>query len=76
MKDDDPFQGLHEALIEELLGRVKSGEATPSDLNVARQMLKDNGIISAPNNKPIIRLADRIPAFDEDTVPSRPAKKA
>ena len=76
MKDDDPFQGLHEALIEELLGRVKSGEATPSDLNVARQMLKDNGIISAPNNKPIIRLADRIPTFDEDTVPSRPAKKA
>ncbi len=73
---NDPFKGLHEALIDELLERVKSGDATPSDLNVARQMLKDNGIVSAPNNKPIIKLADRIPTLEEDWVPSRPAKEA
>lgn len=57
--------------------RVQSGEATPADLNVARQLLRDNGIMSAPNNKPVIKLADRLPSFDDnDEVPSRPAKEA
>jgi hypothetical protein len=35
---------IHQVLAEELLGRLKSGEATTQDLNVARQFLKDNGI--------------------------------
>ena len=35
---------LHEVLAEELLKRVQDPEAKSSDLNVARQFLKDNGI--------------------------------
>ena len=38
------LQNLHTVLIENLLDKVKSGEAKPGDLNVARQLLKDNGI--------------------------------
>ena len=37
---------LHELTIKELIARIKSREATPSELNVARQMLKDNNIIA------------------------------
>jgi hypothetical protein len=73
----DNFKTLHEALVSELLTRVQSGEATPADLNVARQLLRDNGIMSAPNNKPVIKLADRLPKFDDhESVPSKPAKEA
>ena len=39
---------LHGALAQELLDRVKSGEATASDLSVVRQFLKDNGVDSIP----------------------------
>ena len=44
---------LHENLAVELLNKVKSGEATASEMNVARQFLKDNGIECIPteNNK-------------------------
>lgn len=33
-----------------LLARIKSGEATAADLAVARQFLKDNGIMSLPES--------------------------
>ncbi len=39
---------LHENLAVELLNKVKSGEATASEMNVARQFLKDNGIEGLP----------------------------
>ena len=39
---------LHTELIQELLGRIRAGDAKPSDLNVARQFLKDNGIECLP----------------------------
>ena len=35
---------LHDVLTQQLLDRVKSKDAKASDLNVARQFLKDNGI--------------------------------
>lgn len=73
----DPFKKLHGVLVQELLDRIASGEATPSDLNVARQLLKDNNIVSAPNNKPVIKLADRLPKFDGgDEVASKMPKQA
>jgi len=34
---------LHEAVTNELLARVQSGEATASELSVAVKFLKDNG---------------------------------
>ena len=42
------LESLHTVLIQELLNRIRTGDATPSDLNVARQFLKDNGIECLP----------------------------
>lgn len=45
MKNPEKTLGaLHEALAQELLQRVRSGEAKPADLSVARQFLNDNEI--------------------------------
>ena len=44
----DLLEVLHTELIKELLDRIRHGDAKPSDLNVARQMLKDNGIECLP----------------------------
>jgi len=45
-----------------LLERIKSGEATAADLNVARQLLKDNGINAIPTrDNGIGRLAQELP---------------
>lgn len=41
---DDLFAQLHHELATELLTRLRSGEASTSDLNQIRQFLKDNGI--------------------------------
>ncbi|AHI29716.1 hypothetical protein [Marinobacter similis] len=59
---------LHLAITEQLLERVKTGVATASELNVARQMLKDNNIELRPNaTSPLGKLADALPdAFDVD----------
>jgi len=55
---------LHEVLATELLKRVKDPEAKSSDLNVARQFLKDNGIEAIPtDNSPLKSLVDELP-FD------------
>ena len=42
------LESLHTALVQELLDRIRTGNAKPSDLNVARQFLKDNGIECIP----------------------------
>jgi len=42
------LESLHTALVQELLDRIRTGDAKPSDLNVARQFLKDNGIECIP----------------------------
>ena len=47
-KNKDLLEVLHTELIKELLDRIRHGDAKPSDLNVARQMLKDNGIECLP----------------------------
>tara|TARA_Y100001937_G_C7034422_1_gene291612 strand:- start:628 stop:849 length:222 start_codon:yes stop_codon:yes gene_type:complete len=49
MKDNKKaLESLHTALVQELLDRIRTGDAKPSDLNVARQFLKDNGIECIP----------------------------
>ena len=63
------LQNLHTVLIENLLDKVKSGEAKPGDLNVARQLLKDNGIECIPTaNNPMEDLMSNLP--DLDVIPS------
>ena len=56
---------IHEALATELLTRIKEGTATPTDLNVARQMLKDNNItVSVESSSPLLNIAEDLP-YDE-----------
>tara|TARA_B100001248_G_C27276801_1_gene405745 strand:- start:92 stop:319 length:228 start_codon:yes stop_codon:yes gene_type:complete len=63
------LQNLHTVLIENLLDKVKSGEAKAGDLNVARQLLKDNGIECIPTDKnPIEDLMSSLP--DLDVIPA------
>ena len=53
---------LHTALAQECLDRIESGKATASDLAVARQFLKDNGIDSVPKKgDPLDTLSQSLP---------------
>jgi len=63
---DKVLKKLHGSLADQLLAKVKSGEATASEHNVARQFLKDNGIeaIAKPTNG-LGELADILP-FNEE----------
>ena len=65
---DEKLKELHGVLANELLKRVKDPEAKASDLNVARQFLKDNGIECLPVEKnPMQELMENLP--DLDAVP-------
>ena len=44
MDKTQKLQSLQDLLIEDLIQRLKSGKATPADLNVARQTLRDNNV--------------------------------
>tara|TARA_R100001163_G_scaffold64545_1_gene59056 strand:+ start:4688 stop:4912 length:225 start_codon:yes stop_codon:yes gene_type:complete len=57
---------LQDILIEEFILRIQTGEASPSDLNAARQLLKDNGIHAQlkPDN-PLANLIAGLPFDDE-----------
>ena len=44
---EERLKDLQSLLINEFISRIESGEAAPSDLNAARQLLKDNGIHAA-----------------------------
>ncbi len=54
----DKLQTLLDDLIGELGKRVRSGEASPSDLNVVRQLLKDNNISFKENHPGAAELMD------------------
>ncbi|OUU24145.1 MAG: hypothetical protein CBB97_12400 [Candidatus Endolissoclinum sp. TMED37] len=65
-KDQEILSEMHLALTEDLLNRIKSGEAKASELNVARQFLKDNDITAIPTDDSAIKqLVEELP-FDED----------
>ena len=68
---DDPLALLHEELAQDLLRRVKSGEASASELSVAVKFLKDNGIEArAVDNSPLANLAKTVPVqFDVGSEP-------
>ena len=60
---------LHAVLAEKLLQKVKDPDAKSSDLNVARQFLRDNGIDAVPTQgSPLDKLAKELP-FDIPTKP-------
>tara|TARA_Y100000996_G_scaffold415483_1_gene410501 strand:+ start:25397 stop:25621 length:225 start_codon:yes stop_codon:yes gene_type:complete len=62
---EEQLKALQTLLINEFITRIESGEAAPSDLNAARQLLKDNGIHAGlAKDNPMENLAKILP-FDE-----------
>ena len=62
---DTKLRELHGILAQKLLEKVKDPECKSSDLNVARQFLRDNGIDAVPTeDSPLQKLIDEMP-FDE-----------
>lgn len=60
------LEQIHNALAAELLRKIQDGSAVPTELNVARQFLKDNGIDCSPEaSQPMLNLAKIMP-FDEE----------
>jgi len=63
------LEQLHNELAEKLLEKVRDEDCKASDLNVARQFLKDNGIEAMPvDNSPLKSLVDELPFSDEEEV--------
>jgi len=62
----EKLYSLQDLLISEFIQRIQSGEASPSDLNAARQLLKDNGInAQVTNDNPLGNLVDMLPFRDD-----------
>lgn len=60
------LHNLQDILIDEFIERIQSGAATPSDLNAARQLLKDNGIhAQITNDNPLGNLVEMLPFRDD-----------
>lgn len=65
-KQAEKLNVLQDMLIDEFIERIKSGEAQPSDLNAARQLLKDNGVhASLKADNPMAELIKVLPFQDE-----------
>ena len=57
---------LQDMLINEFIERIQAGAATPSDLNAARQFLKDNGVhAQGTNDNPLGNLVEMLPFRDD-----------
>jgi len=66
--DKELLNRLHSKLIEILIDKIQSGEASAGDLGVARQFLKDNGVdISAKDSEPLMRLNRVLPFNQTDS---------
>ena len=63
----DSLRNLFDTLTDEIASRIKNGTASPKDLDVARQLLKDNGYIAKaiPTN-PLGKLAEVLPFTKTD----------
>ncbi len=69
---EDTFNELHNIITEELLSRVKSGEASTADLKAAIDWLKQNDITGVQvEGNPLDRLAHMMPKLDPELVQSR-----
>ncbi|WP_257285075.1 hypothetical protein [Endozoicomonas sp. SESOKO1] len=67
MDINEILANLHTATLKELLERIESGNATATELNVARQMLKDNNVIAiATPDSPLAELEDVLEDFDPE----------
>ena len=70
--NEDSFNELHNLLTEELLHRIKSGEASTQDLKAACDWLAKNDISGiALDGSPLDKLATILPTVDPNLVRSR-----
>lgn len=61
---------LHGALVDNLLTKVRNGDATPAELSTARQLLKDNGInTDAMQSDKMKSLSDDLPDDIDNVTP-------
>ena len=65
-KTTEKLNALQDMLINEFIERIQAGVATPSDLNAARQLLKDNGVhAQVTNDNPLGNLVVMLPFRDD-----------
>ena len=69
---EDMFNDLHNIVTQELLNRIKSGEATTADLKAACDWLTKNDISGvAYEGNPLDKLASIMPKVDPELVQTR-----
>ena len=69
---EDMFNELHNMVTQELLNRVKSGEASTADLKAACDWLSKNDISGvAYDGNPLDKLATIMPKIDPELVQKR-----
>ena len=69
---EDMFNELHNMVTQELLNRIKSGEATTQDLKAACDWLAKNDISGvAYEGNPLDKLASIMPKVDPELVRTR-----
>ena len=74
--NEETLGQIHAALASELLNRIRDGEATPTDLNVARQMLKDNNITVTPASRsPLLNILEELPYDEKGTIINMPQRE-
>jgi hypothetical protein len=70
--NEDAFNQLHNLVTQELLNRIKSGEATTADLKAACDWLTKNDISGvAYDGNPLDKLASVMPKIDPELVQRR-----
>ena len=69
---EDMFNDLHNLVTQELLNRIKSGEASTADLKAACDWLTKNDISGvAYDGNPLDKLANVLPKVDPELVQKR-----
>lgn len=64
---EDILGSLHDAVANDLLRRVLSGEASPAELNAAIKFLQTNGIEAKLTDENALgKLAQALPTFEDD----------
>lgn len=70
---DDALGALHELVAKELTNRIKSGDASPADINAAIKFLQNNGIEAVvTEDNPIGKLMASLPTFNDEDFDHRP----
>ena len=69
---EDKFNELHNIVTDELLTRIKSGDATTQDIKAAIDWLKQNDVTGvAVEGSPLDKLVNLMPTIDPEIVQTR-----